>query len=109
MDCARAVTEILRNIKVAAESKRTRDRRIFKHLQSREEYDSKLAAVVFEFQSHEASNRDPSKTVPGPRLNRPAAGESRISASKTLPMTGYGDIIAKNRWFADSSLEGASV
>ena len=76
MDCARAVTEILRNIKVAAESKRTRDRCISKHLQSREEYDSKLAAAVFEFQSHEASTRDPSKTVPGPLLNRPAAGES---------------------------------
>ena len=76
MYCARAVTEISTNIKVAAESKRTRDRLISKHLQSREGYDSKLAAAVFEFQSHEASTRDPSKTVPGPLLNRPAAGES---------------------------------
>ena len=76
MYCARAVTEMLTNIKVAAESKRMRDRRISKHLQSREEYDSKLAAAVFEFQSHEASSRDLSKTVPGPLLNRPAASES---------------------------------
>jgi hypothetical protein len=74
--CAQAVTEILRNIKVAAESKRTRDRCISKHLQSREGYDSKLAAEVFEFQSDEATDRDPTKTVPGQLLNWPAADES---------------------------------
>src|SRR5215831_1266746 len=64
-----------------------RDRRISKHLQSREEYDSKLAAAVFEFESHEASNRDPSKTVPGPLLNRPAAGES---STGTVAVTRHG-------------------
>jgi len=105
LDCAQAVTEILRNIKVAAESKRTKHRRISKHLQSREEYDSKLAAAVFEFQSHKASNRDPSKNCP--RAASKSAGCGRIAyfSLKTLPMTGYGDIVAKNRWFADSSLE----
>ena len=88
MYCARAVTEMLTNIKVAAESKRMRDRRISKHLQSREEYDSKLAAAVFEFQSHEASNRDPSKTVPGPLLNRPVGG--RIVDRDDVAVTRHG-------------------
>src|SRR5215467_2972760 len=63
--CARATTEILSNVRVAAESKRTRDRRISKHLQSREEYDSKLAVGVSEFQSHEATAIQ-AKLSPGP-------------------------------------------
>ena len=98
MYCARAVTEISTNIKVAAESKRTRDRCISKHLQSREEYDSKLAAAVFEFQSHEASNRDPSKNCP--RAASKSAGCGRIAyfSLKTLPMTGYGDIVPIGRF-----------
>jgi len=92
LDYAQAVTEILRNIKVAAESKRTRDRRISKHLQSPEEYDSKLAAAIFEFQSHKASNCDPSKNCP--RAASKSAGFGRIVDWDDVAVTRHGQCFA---------------
>src|SRR5262249_18294270 len=79
--CAEAVTEIVMNVKAAADSKRIR-KRSMRNTSAHRRSTRRLAASAFEFQHHEAGDRDGEKmgrgrpqigNAAGPRLD-PSGG-----------------------------------
>ena len=92
----RAITEILRNIKVAAESKRTRDRRISKHPQSREEYDSEVSGGGLRVL--ESRGEQPRSKQNCPRAPSKSAGCERIVDRDDVAVTRHGQCFEAESW-----------